>query len=1043
MEINVHMANTKNFRETSGSRGQEARNIIEELEMIRIDLEVEPASEIEWKLRVWQKASSDLKKFAIKICGGEMDWEKVQTEAREMEKQALKLEQEKAGREEIRLIQEKLETAERKLAEKERMDKEREDRETKEKIARLERELMAQKFRSPGRRYSEGAKVRGPIECFACGEQGHIARDCEKRVNKTNSYYCSQFKGLEKEQKEVNETKRRKVDVAEESHWEYGRNVCKHLRTGEPLINTLAKEYPHVFVEKGNMDKVEYCQLEKCKIVTKEGERVVKNGQIIPQALKGRTGDYIKSLETRGVIRKSKSEWRNPMRAIEKPNGEVRIVSNLMALNDLVVKDPYKIGNIRDVIRAMQGSRCFTVIDLQEGFYHIEIEEKDKEKTAFEFDGRVYEWNGMVMGFKNAPQILQRVMNEILGDLYGKGVEVYMDDIVIHTKEKRQHYELVGEVIRRLGQNNMRVNPNKVQWCQGEIQLLGVTIDGIKQEASEVKKNEALEYPRPTNVTELRRFLGLTGYFRQFIKDYARKTVNLTGGTKGRKKGKIVWTEPMEREFEDVKNALREMKWLILPDYNKDFMLRTDASNTGLGAVLLQQDSEGEWRPVQWASKKLTVIEMKYGITEKEMLAVFWGIMKFAYELRGRKFQLVTDHKALEEIRRKPYFENDRVNRWVEKIQEFDFTVTYNKGEELVAADALSRIHETENNEEKQKTKEKGNQIKRGKWKTHVVKEEGKEFWKFDSGEMAEIPKIGTRRGLIVDTHEKLQHRGLDSVYYDMKSKWYWPGMKDEIAKEMRECEVCQINNRKKLGGSEFVETTRELEKVALDLASIEEGAYGLIAIDYFSRAVWAEIIKSKEAKEITKRITEWCSDGSIPEELITDNGREFNNREFDLLCKNLGIIHTKVGVESHRSNGRVERVIRTIREGLAKDKEGTISERMKRIIAAYNDTYHAGIKCTPREALFGDKSGIARQENGPDGNYKKQFKKSYREQFNVGQEVRVAQRENLGNQSKELKGRFVGKAIVTDVCGGDSYLIKKDDGRIVKKRHYDLKAVG
>lgn len=275
------------------------------------------------------------------------------------------------------------------------------------------------------------------------------------------------------------------------------------------------------------------------------------------------------------------------MRAIEKVSGEVRIVSNLMALNDLVEKDPYELPNIRDIIRAMQGSRWFTVVDLKEGFYHVEIEEADKKKTAFGFEGRIYEWNGMVMGFKNAPQILQRVMNEILSDMYGKGVEVYMDDIVIHSKNKERHYELVKEVVRRLSENKMRINPDKLQFCKERIMLLGVTIDGLKQEASEVKKNEALEYPKPDNVGGLRRFLGMTGWFRQFIKDYARKTVNLTNEIGGRKKGKLRWTEQMEQEFKDIKEALREMKELILPDYNKEFMIRTDASNTGLGAVLL------------------------------------------------------------------------------------------------------------------------------------------------------------------------------------------------------------------------------------------------------------------------------------------------------------------------------------------------------------------------------------------------------------------------------------------------------------------------
>lgn len=134
----------------------------------------------------------------------------------------------------------------------------------------------------------------------------------------------------------------------------------------------------------------------------------------MPQALRKKLDEHLLDLEERGIIRRSASDWRNPIRAIEKPNGEVRLVLNFMCLNDMCEKDPYELKNIREVIQATQGSNHFTVIDLKEGFYSVEIEEKDKMKTAFEFDGRVYEWNSMVMGFKNSPQILQRIMCKVL-----------------------------------------------------------------------------------------------------------------------------------------------------------------------------------------------------------------------------------------------------------------------------------------------------------------------------------------------------------------------------------------------------------------------------------------------------------------------------------------------------------------------------------------------------------------------------------------------------------------------------------------------------
>lgn len=135
---------------------------------------------------------------------------------------------------------------------------------------------------------------------------------------------------------------------------------------------------------------------------------------------------------------------------------------------------------------------------------------------------------------------------------------------------------------------------------------------------------------------------------------------------------------------------------MLLADYEKDFMLRTDASGTGLGAALLQKNKAGEWTPIQWASNKLTDTEKRYKISEKEMPAIYWAVKKFVYELRGRKFKLVSDHKALQEIRNKAEFNNARINRWIDQIQEFDFEICYNKGEELAVPDALSKLYEKE-----------------------------------------------------------------------------------------------------------------------------------------------------------------------------------------------------------------------------------------------------------------------------------------------------------------------------------------------------------
>lgn len=712
-----------------------------------------------------------------------------------------------------------------------------------------------------------------------------------------------------------------------------------------------------------------------------------------------------------------------------------------MALNDIVDKDQYKLANIREIVRATQGAEHMTVFDLKEGFYSIEIEEEDKHKTAFEFNGKIYEWNSMVMGYKNSPQILQRIMDRIFSDLKGKGVDIYMDDIVVYSKTVEGHDELIREVLTRLRNNNMRLNPSKVQFSQTEVKLLGVTLNGKDIKPSEIKKNEALEFPTPACVSDVRRFLGLTGWFRDFIKDYARLTVNLTDSLKGdNRKWKL--SNEMNEEFANMKKVLKDLGTLQIADYEKEFLLRTDASKIGMGAVLLQKNIKEEWVPVQWASKKFTPTEVRYSVPEKEMYAIFWAVKKFEYELRGRKFKIETDHKSLEQIRNNPDFENNRINRWVEKIQEFDFTIEYRKGEEMIVPDALSRVFTHEEQEKKKMISDRRDKQIEGKLIKHVIEKEGKQFWKFDDGREREIPPEAERASLIKNCHLDLSHRGKTAVYYALRETVYWPGMKDHIEKEIKKCETCQKYNRKTSGGCEFISTSRYLEKVGMDLIEFrDEGYYVVVAVDYFTRRMWARPLKTKSAAGVIEFLKDLCRQGKKPEEIVTDNGKEFQNDQLREICRILDISHRKVSIESHKSNGRVERVIRTLRESILKSNKGKFIEKLADSIEKYNTSYHVGIGCTPIEATMDD-SGKVIIENSPEGKYAKGFKKWYREKFFKDQIVRVAKSENLLGCAKYSKGRFLEVGKIISVCPGDSYIVRLNNGRLVKKRHYDLKGI-
>ncbi|KAF9748555.1 Transposon Tf2-11 polyprotein, partial [Nosema granulosis] len=260
---------------------------------------------------------------------------------------------------------------------KEKVEWENEKRIYEEVVQRVITESIAELKEKFRRENLVRAKMRARVmfrkqslKCYKCGMEGNVVSECRF--------------GKEIKDKVKEKPKYRKITKEEDEF------------SKEQMIKQLKEVHGEVL---SNDKEIKYCNLEKCRIETENGLKVVKKGQRVQQSLFKKTRSHIHGLLERGVIRRSDSDWRNPIRAIEKPNGNVRLVSNFMALNDLVKKDPYNLVNIRDVIRATQGSEYFTVVDLKEAFYHIEIEEGDKFKTAFEFEGEVFEWNSMVMGF--------------------------------------------------------------------------------------------------------------------------------------------------------------------------------------------------------------------------------------------------------------------------------------------------------------------------------------------------------------------------------------------------------------------------------------------------------------------------------------------------------------------------------------------------------------------------------------------------------------------------------------------------------------------
>src|SRR5438874_2408890 len=402
--------------------------------------------------------------------------------------------------------------------------------------------------------------------------------------------------------------------------------------------------------------------------------------------------EYIEEMLKKGIIRRSKSSWASSIVFVQKKRGEMQFCVDYRKLNKITKKDNHPLPRIDEMLDKFEGSQWFSSIDLTSAYWQVEMDEKDIEKTAFITSEGLYEFLVMPFGLCNAPVTFQRLMHEVLGNLIYTKAPVYLDDIIIHSKTFEQHLKDIDEVFGKLRDAKLMSKESKCEFRAPEIKFLGHIIgkDGRKVDPDKVEKVK--NYPRPENISQLREFLGLASYYRKFVKDFSKKVKPMTklleGTKRGTKKSKWEkekqkgikdieflekWDKEQEESYELMKKVLTETPVLIHPNFEKDFILSTDASGYALGAVLEQKGDDKKIHPVGYASKTLTKAEQKYSTTELECYAIVWGIEKFHHYLYGRKFKVVTDHQALTWLMNNENALKGRSARWIFKMDAYDF----------------------------------------------------------------------------------------------------------------------------------------------------------------------------------------------------------------------------------------------------------------------------------------------------------------------------------------------------------------------------------
>lgn len=465
-----------------------------------------------------------------------------------------------------------------------------------------------------------------------------------------------------------------------------------HLNEEEKAnLSALCSKYADVFYIEG--EALTFTNKVKHSIKTTDEIPIYTKSYRYPFIHRQEVSDQISKMLDQGIIRPSESAWSSPIWVVPKKTDasgkqKWRIVIDFRKLNEKTISDKYPIPNITDVLDKLGKCQYFTTLDLASGFHQVEMNPSDIPKTAFSVEHGHFEFLRMPMGLKNSPSTFQRVMDNVLRGLQNVICLVYLDDIIVFSTSLQEHMNNLEKVFQRLRESNFKIQLDKSEFLKLETAYLGhvISTEGIKPNPDKITAIQ--NYPIPKTPKEIKQFLGLLGYYRKFIPDFSRITKPLTLCLK---KGKKVTLDSAYINcFEKCKTLLTNDPILKYPDFDREFILTTDASNFAIGAIL-SQGSIGSDKPVAYASRTLNESEVNYSTIEKELLAIVWATKYFRPYLFGRKFKIVTDHKPLQWVMslKEP---NSRLTRWRLKLSEYDFTVIYKKGKHNTNADALSRV---------------------------------------------------------------------------------------------------------------------------------------------------------------------------------------------------------------------------------------------------------------------------------------------------------------------------------------------------------------
>ena len=801
------------------------------------------------------------------------------------------------------------------------------------------------------------------------------------------------------------------LDVSNEVAHELSSALSSTLSSHErnTLLDTLLR-YADVFEP-----SLGHTTVVRHNIDTGDSPPIRQRPRRLPYAYRKETEDQIRDMLDQGVIQPSVSPWASPIVLVRKKDGKYRFCVDYRKLNAVTKRDARPLPRVDDLLDALQGYDLFTTLDLRSGYWQLSVSPEDREKTAFVTPTGSWEFLRVPFGLSGAPASFDRAMQIIMSGLNYDSCLCYFDDIIIPSKGIQEHCERLEKVLTRLRQHNLKVKASKCCFAAPKVLYLGHTVSakGIHTDPAKIKA--VFELSEPSNLEQVRSFLGLAGYYRKFIPNFATVSAPLTDLTK--KGSKFVWATPQQSAFSALKRHLCSAPVLSYPQLDKEFVLQTDASDCGLGAVLAQKDSQGNEHVVAYASRTLSDREKHYSAMEKEALAVVFATQNFRVYLLGKPFQLITDNRALTWLH--SLEPKGRIARWIMDLQEFSFTVQHRAGKDNANADALSRLCPPSSfkppsptpskdkavcfvqlasvfnlQEEQQKDSSlqlvhqfKSNGMPKPPYFAWKIDSQLRSYWNcWDEVHLVDgllvrytsVSKGPPKRVLLIPQHMVSQvlesvhsgpsggHMGITRTLGRVKERFYWPHMKSSVQSYVNSCKECiesKSSCTKRQAPLQPMVVSEPFTFWAMDyMGPLPETARGnkhiLVVGDHFTK--WCEAFPTQDQKAQTVAnilVSRLFSRFGPPQILHSDQGTNFESNLIKSICDLMGIQKTRTTAYHPQGDGQIERQNRTLQEILStfvSEHPDTWDLHVDQAVFAYNTSRHESTGFSPYELVFG-----------------------------------------------------------------------------------------